>query len=78
MMAGLAIRPSMSCHFNVLQSDLSLRLQIELIDDDEKFTCQSPQGSTRTAAILAMLEKADARIEERRRLVSRYRFGTIE
>jgi hypothetical protein len=67
----------MSCHFNVFQSDISLRLQIELIDDDEKFTCQSPQVSTLTAAILALLEKANARIEERRRLVSRYPLGKL-
>jgi hypothetical protein len=68
----------MSCYFDVSWSDLSLWLQIELIDDDDKLTCYSPQSSSRATALPAMLEEADARIEERRRLVSRNRLGTIE
>jgi hypothetical protein len=56
----------MSCHFDVFRSDLPLGTQLKLIDDDEKFTCQSPQSSKRAAALSTMLKKANTRIEERR------------
>ena len=53
----------MSYHFNLFESDRPLRLKIQLVDDDEKLTCQPPQGSTWTTAVLTMLKKADTRIE---------------
>ena len=56
----------MSCHFDVFRSDLPLRQQPKLVDDDEKFTCHSPQSAPRTAAPSTMLKKADTRLEERR------------
>jgi hypothetical protein len=56
----------MSCHFDVFRSDLPLRRQLKLVDDDEKFTCQSPQSSTRAAALSTMLKKANTCVEERR------------
>ena len=66
MVAGLAVRPPMSCHFDVFRSDLPLRQQLKLVDDDEKFTCHSPQSSPRAAALPTMLKKADTCLEERR------------
>ena len=46
VVAGFPVRPSLSCCFNVFRPDRSLRLQIQLVNDDEKFTCYSPQGPT--------------------------------
>jgi hypothetical protein len=41
VVTGLPIRPSLSCCFNVFGPDRSLRLQIQLVNDDEKLTCYS-------------------------------------
>jgi hypothetical protein len=34
-----------------------LRVQIQLVNDDEKFTCYSPQGPTGATALLKVLKK---------------------
>ena len=62
---------ALSCCFNVFGSDRSLRLQIQLVNDDEKFTCYSPQGPTGATALLTVLKKAQSCVQERRRSMSR-------
>jgi hypothetical protein len=78
VVARSPVRPSLSCCFNVFRPDRSLRLQIQLVNDDEQFTCYSPEGPTGATALLTVLEKAQSCIQERRRSMSRYGFGAIE
>src|SRR5437667_12739216 len=66
VVAGLAVRPSASCRFNVFRMDRVLRLQIHLVDDDQKFVGFSSQRSARTTDVLTMPEIANACIQKRR------------
>jgi len=77
-MAGAPVRPSMSRRFYICELDHSLALQMQLVDDDKKFTRYAPQGATWAAANLTELEKAYTFIEKWRRLVSGDRFPAIE
>jgi hypothetical protein len=71
VVAGSPVRPSLSRCFNVFRPDRSLRLQIQLVNDDEEFTCYSPQGPAGATALPKVLQKAQSRVQERRRSMSR-------
>jgi hypothetical protein len=68
----------MSRRFYICELDHSLALQMQLVDDDKKFTRYAPQGATWAAANLTELEKAYTFIEKWRRLVPGDRFPAIE
>jgi hypothetical protein len=78
VVAGLAVRPPARRCFNVFCTDSPLWLQIQLIDDDQKFAGLPPQCTARTTDVLAMLEIVQTCFEKRRRLMSRYCFTAIE
>jgi hypothetical protein len=77
-MAGLAVRPSMSCELNIFRSNCALWLQFQLIDNNQKFSRFPSKCSPRTAAFPAVLEKVNTRLNERRRPMSDYRLRTVE
>ena len=78
VVAGLTVRPRTSGNDNVLWTDRALWLQLQLLDDDQKLSGLPPQGPTRTADLPAMLEKADTRVEEWRRVMPNDSFPTGE
>jgi hypothetical protein len=74
----LAVRPSASRRFNVFRADRAFWLQIQLIDDDQKFMGLSAQGSAGTTDVATMLEIANTRFEKRRGLMPSHCLGAVE
>ena len=78
VVAGLAVSPTATGCFYILDANQTFRWQIELIDDHQQFVSLPAQGASRATAGSTVLQELNTLVEKRRTGMKCDRFGTVE